>query len=1366
MLRSMTHGPGPDNANVSGRRPSIGGAGVLGRIGLGLVAASCTLAAGESLAQVVANDDDYAIEIGETVNAPAGAGGVLDNDVNALAASVAGLPGPANGVRTVASDGSLTYTPNAGFVGLDTFQYFATNPLTDPTFDVATVSVTVSNDVPVAAPDSYNATEDTTLNVNAAAGVLSNDTDAHPLTAVLVSDVGDGTLTLNPDGSFAYTPDAEFSGEDSFTYRAVDNQAPPAESNVVQVTITVAAVNDPPVAADDSYNVMEDTTLNVNPSAGVLDNDDDPAEGDSLTAQLETDVSNGTLTLNANGSFTYVPDPNFFGDDTFTYRAIDDGTPPAQSDPATVTITVSSVNDPPVAANDSYLVDEDTTLSVNAVANGLLGNDQDIDGDPLQVDDPASVEAQVSANEGTLNLSSDGTFTFTPAAAFNGVVNLSYEATDGAATSNTATFTITVAEINDPPIASADSYETDEDTTLSVSAAEGVLANDTDEENGTLTAVLVADVNDGTLSLSNDGSFQYIPDPDFFGTDTFTYRAVDDGDPQGESAVTTVTIVVNPINDAPTAQPDNYTTDEDMSLNVAANQGVLANDNDPDPGDVLTITIGTDVASGTLALNQNGSFSYTPDQDFNGTDSFTYTLFDDATPPLQSSEVTVTITVQPVNDPPRPIAVDPDPPIPDQTATESVPIEPPIDLAAYFADPEGDPISFTVTGGLPDGVMQSAPGSSIISGTPTLDNSVRSCDPLTGEGFVDVVASDGIDDAAPVSFCLRVIEAGRTDLTLSIAASPGPALINEQVDWIFTVDNLSIEPVTSVAVDAVFTGEVPFTFAASPNCTATPVSGDTLVSCTGGPVPAGGSATIVATGSSTQAGDLLVNAVVAVEGPLPIDSDDTNNSAVGALNIAESLAGAPAQKLQVIEHRAAAAGDFNGDGFVDLAVATGPTLSTRVYANVLDPPDDPLAVKRVLSEQPLTLGDQVQGNGIAVGDLNGDGAPDLVTANGSGATNGVYLNTNAGDGSFGFSLPEPVGSDTDLSNSVAIGDVNADSLPDIVFANSSPNTLFLNRSGGIFTVAPDAEFGDESSVDVVVVDLFGNARAEMVFANTDGDALIYSQNGTSLALPTGPTTSVAAGDFDGDGRIDLVFGRADTSMGLPSNPVFLNTSSGPAGQFFPAGTLGASPTNDVLVVDTDEDGDLDVVSINATGGHQAFVNNGNGAFSLHEQQFSSAGARFGVAAKLSVDDRVDVAVTGPNGVDVFYNDGNGNIGAGDTGIPVITLLGEATIELIVEATFEDPGATAMDAVDGDLTENIVVDNPVDTAVLGTYTVTYTVTDRSGNPAVPVTRTVTVAARTGTGGGGGGAFGFWAALILVTLGAARLQGRCRTFRSTR
>ncbi len=488
-----------------------------------------------------------------------------------------------------------------------------------------TTTVTV-NSAPVATDDAWTVNEDAVLTI-AAPGVLTNDTDVDgdALTAELVTGPAVGTLTLNADGSFTYTPPADYFGTVTFTYRAYDGVSYSAPATV---TITVAPINDAPVAVADSYGMNEDATLTI-AAPGVLTNDSD-ADGDALTADLVTGPTVGTLTLNADGSFTYTSPADYFGTVTFTYRTYDGV---AYSAPATVTITVASVNDAPVAVADSYSMNEDATLTI--AAPGVLANDTDVDGDAL------TAELVTGPTVGTLTLNANGSFTYTPSANYFGTVTFTYRAYDGVAYSAPATVTITVAPINDAPVAGADSYTMDEDTTLTI-AAPGVLANDTDAEGNALTAELVTGPTTGTLVLNANGSFTYTPPADYFGTVTFTYRAYDG---VAYSAPATVTITVAPINDAPVAVDDSYAMDEDTTLTIPA-PGVLANDTDADD-DALAAELVTGPTVGTLTLNADGSFTYTPPADYFGTVTFTYRADDGL---AYSAPATVTITIADVSD--------------------------------------------------------------------------------------------------------------------------------------------------------------------------------------------------------------------------------------------------------------------------------------------------------------------------------------------------------------------------------------------------------------------------------------------------------------------------------------------------------------------------------------------------------------------------------------------------------------------------------------------------------------------------------------------------------------------------------------------
>ena len=404
---------------------------------------------------------------------------------------------------------------------------------------------------------------------------------------------------------------------------------------MVVVEIMVAAVNDAPVGSNDVYSVNEDEALVIAAEAGVLANDSD-VEGDPLTAVLDVGPEHGTLELNADGSFTYTPNENYFGTDAFTYQ-ISDGD--LTSELLVVEITVNPVNDAPVGANDNYALNEDETLSVSA-ESGVLSNDTDLDGDNIEavlVGEP---------EHGVLQLNADGSFSYTPQENYVGPDAFTYQVTDGSLTSEVFVVELQVNGVNDAPVAVGESYEANEDQLLTVDVDGGLLLNDSDVDGDSLTVVMETGPENGVLELNPDGSFTYMPSADFSGPDSFSYR-VSDGELTSEVVV--VEILVMAGNDAPLGQNDSYVVDEDGTLTVDVESGVLANDSDPD-GDALTAAIDNGPQHGTLQLNADGSFTYTPEADYHGPDSFSYLVSDGEL----SSQVLVELTVTPVNDAPQP----------------------------------------------------------------------------------------------------------------------------------------------------------------------------------------------------------------------------------------------------------------------------------------------------------------------------------------------------------------------------------------------------------------------------------------------------------------------------------------------------------------------------------------------------------------------------------------------------------------------------------------------------------------------------------------------------------------------------------------
>ncbi len=462
------------------------------------------------------------------------------------------------------------------------------------------------------------------------AGLLSNDSDPDTGGTFTVDSVvaqpQHGTVAVNANGTFTYTPAIGYMGTDSFTYRLIDNTS--RTSNVATVALTVVnGPNVPPVAVPDAYTAVEDTQLVVPVLTGVLANDTD-AEGDSMTAVLDTPPTHGTVVLNTNGAFTYTPVADYSGADAFTYHATDG----KNSTPVTVSITVTPVNDIPVAANDTYAGDPGQPLVI-AAAQGVLANDTDADPGTI-----LTAEVVTPPSSGTLVLNADGSFTFT--AATGGTYVFTYRAKDAVSQSAPASVTIS---LNAVPTTGTDSYTTAEDTPFSVIASQGVLANDKDPENQMLTAVLGTTTTHGTLVLNANGSFTYTPVANYFGTDSFTYRAFDG---IRYSVMTQANITITAVNDAPVAVADNYGVGLDTQLVISTAQGVLANDMDPD-GPTLTVQLVATTTHGTLALAADGSFTYMPQTGYLGADAFNYKVTDGL---LTSATVTVSLFVSGSND--------------------------------------------------------------------------------------------------------------------------------------------------------------------------------------------------------------------------------------------------------------------------------------------------------------------------------------------------------------------------------------------------------------------------------------------------------------------------------------------------------------------------------------------------------------------------------------------------------------------------------------------------------------------------------------------------------------------------------------------
>jgi hypothetical protein len=520
---------------------------------------------------------------------------------------------PANGtVNLDANTGEFTYTPNPNYNGSDSFTYRA--------FDgglfsnVGTVSITINavNDAPVANNGSLAATEDVTASGNLSA----SDVDGDTLIYSIVANAAHGTVNITDvnTGAFTYTPNLHYNGPDLFTFKVNDGAV---DSNTATVLINVDPVNDAPAANNGSDSTDEDTVLIGSVTATDVD-------GDALTYIKVSDPTNGTVVVNANGTFVYTPNANFNGLDSFTFKA-NDGT--VDSNTATFTITVNAVNDAPVANDGSASTNEDTPATIDL--RPLVSDVETPD---------ASLTYSIVANpaHGTITpTATTGVFTYSPNLNYNGPDSFTYQVSDGSLSSNVATFSITVNPVNDAPVANNGSDSTDEDTVL----IRSVTATDVDGD--ALTYIKVSDPTNGTVVVNANGTFVYTPNANYNGPDSFTFKA---NDGTTDSNTATFTITVNAVNDPPVANNGSFSTSEDTPFNGT----LVATDIDSAS---LTYSIVAQPNHGTVNITNasTGAFTYTPDLNFNGPDSFTFKASDGS---LDSNTATFVIDVTPVNDAP------------------------------------------------------------------------------------------------------------------------------------------------------------------------------------------------------------------------------------------------------------------------------------------------------------------------------------------------------------------------------------------------------------------------------------------------------------------------------------------------------------------------------------------------------------------------------------------------------------------------------------------------------------------------------------------------------------------------------------------
>ncbi len=682
----------------------------------------------------VANDDAATVDEDSSDNVIT----VLTNDTDADGDTLSVTAASAlHGTVSINGDGTLSYTPDADFSGTDTITYtLSDGNLTDDTGTV-TVTVTGSNDAPVAVDDAVTVTENTLF--TSSVDLDSNDTDVDGDTLSVVAGTytttEGGTLVLASDGSYTYTPPTDFTGADTVDYTVTDGSL----TDIGTLTINVSASGDTaPVAVDDAVTVTENTLFT---SSVDLDSNDTDVDGDTLSvvAGTYTTTEGGTLVLASDGSYTYTPPTDFTGADTVDYTVTDG----SLTDIGTLTINVSASGDTaPVAVDDAVTVTENTLFTSSV---DLDSNDTDVDGDTLSV-----VAGTYTTTEGgTLVLASDGSYTYTPPTDFTGADTVDYTVTDGSLT-DIGTLTINVSASGDTAPIAVDDAVTVTENTLFTSSVD-LDSNDTDVDGDTLSVVAgtYTTTEGGTLVLASDGSYTYTPPTDFTGADTVDYTVTDGS----LTDIGTLTINVSASGDtAPVAVDDAVTVTENTLFTSSVD--LDSNDTDVD-GDTLSVVAGTYTTTegGTLVLASDGSYTYTPPTDFTGADTVDYTVTDGSLTDIG----TLTINVSASGDT-APVAVDDA-----VTVTENTLFTSSVDLDSNDTDVDGDTLSVVA------GTYTTTEGGTLVLAS---DGSYTYTPPtdFTGADTVDYTVTDG-----------SLTDIGTLTINVSASGDTAPVAVDDAV---------------------------------------------------------------------------------------------------------------------------------------------------------------------------------------------------------------------------------------------------------------------------------------------------------------------------------------------------------------------------------------------------------------------------------------------------------------------------------------------------------------------------------------------------------------------------------------------------------
>jgi hypothetical protein len=749
---------------------------------------------------------------------------------------------------------------------------------------------------------------------------------------------------------------------------------------------------------------------------------------------------------------------------------------------------------------------------------------------------------------------------------------------------------------------------------------------------------------------------------------------------------------------------------------------VLDNDFDAE-GDELIAVLNDDVKHGVLQLRPDGTFTYQHDGGNSDSDTFKYRAFDGTG---YSRDGRVTISVEDVpNSPPIVIAE-----VPDQQALADVSYQ--LQVADNFIDPdEGDELSFSVRG-LPKSLSMDSE-SGVLSGTP-VGSDVRT-DPYA----VEVIATDLAGASASLTFELLIFRDNRADLALAISLAQNPVTVGETAQWNIRIENKGPGDLEDGQLSANWATSGPsLTLTSADSCSITGNgTSSPQMSCAIGALEAMTSRTIIVEGTQDGGGDNSLIGVVSADDPIL-----ENNADLASAQVVAQFSEGPTQIVSV-SGAGVDAGDLDGDSNIDIVATAAQTLIFFNNGN------------REVATPGIGLGSDTGGSAVTLLDWNGDSSLDIAVGGLTGRTAEVFVN----DGSGAFSSIEQLpGGAVGAVNDMIGADLNNDGRSDLLLTGSSGTVILHSLSQGGFD---QTSVSSGAGLDLAIADIDQDGDQDLIVIRVSDRAVdlhYNSGNGTDYSrtrLNHGSVATVSVRDLNGDGAVDLLLGVDGDDLSTPGNKVLYQQEDG---GFSSGGSFGASPITALLPGDVDADGWADVVAVNEAGVHQVYLGSSDSGFTLAAEQIISNGMRRGVLVDFNGDESLDLVMAGRDAtvLEIHANNGIGRLGLGDRIAPTLELVGDATINIPAGQEFLDPGATAVDDVDGDISDKIEVSGSINSSAVGTQTISYQVADRAGNTAREL-RTVNVGVNEGTGGGGGGGV-TPAFIVILTLVAATKRRR--------